>query len=142
VFVQLNNSDTIRIGEPGYSEDGDHPMIVIDWEDITGWRAWVIGAVAVVVMTAVLAALAFLVFGIALSIVAFLVIVMPAVAIVALVGWFFQPRRSRSTPPHGHAHSAVTSTGCPAAPFMVPVFRIRWITLINNHRIRPAGSRS
>jgi hypothetical protein len=55
---------------------------------ITGWRAWVIGAVAVVVMTAVLAALAFLVFGIALSIVAFLVIVMPAVAIVALVGWF------------------------------------------------------
>ena len=52
-------------------------------------------------MTAVLAALAFLVFGIALSIVAFLVIVMPAVAIVALVGWFFQPRRSRSTPPHG-----------------------------------------
>jgi hypothetical protein len=64
-------------------------------------------------MTAVLAALAFLVFGIALSIVAFLVIVMPAVAIVAVVGWFFQPRRSRSTPPHGHAHSAVTSTGCP-----------------------------
>jgi hypothetical protein len=110
---------------------------------IIGWRAWAIGAVAIIVMTAVLAALAFLVFGIALSIVAFLVIVMPAVAIVALVGWFFQPRRSRSTPPHGHAYSAVcASTGCPAAPSMVPVFRIRWITLINNHRIRPAGSRS
>jgi hypothetical protein len=70
VFVQLNNRDTIRIGEPGYSEDGDHPMIVIERDGktivITGWRAWVIGAVAVVVMTAVLAALAFLVFGIAL----------------------------------------------------------------------------
>lgn len=74
MFVQLNNRDTIRIGEPGYSEDGDHPMIVIERDGktivITGWRAWVIGAVAVVVMTAVLAALAFLVFGIALSLIA------------------------------------------------------------------------
>ncbi len=60
---------------------------------ITGLRAWVIGAVAVVVMTAALAALAFLVLGIAVSVVAFLLIVMPAVAIVALVAWFFQPRR-------------------------------------------------
>jgi hypothetical protein len=34
---------------------------------IAGWRAWVIGAVAVVVMTAVLAALAFLVLGIAVK---------------------------------------------------------------------------
>jgi hypothetical protein len=60
---------------------------------ITGWRAWVIGAVAVVVTTAVLAALAFLVLGIAVSMVAFLLIVMPAVAIVVLMAWVFQPRR-------------------------------------------------
>jgi hypothetical protein len=40
-----------------------------------GARAWVIGAVAVVVMTALLAALAFLILGIAISMVAFLLIV-------------------------------------------------------------------
>jgi hypothetical protein len=61
---------------------------------IAGWRACVIGAVAVAVMTIVLAALAFLVLGIAVSMVAFLLIVMPAVAIVALVAWLFQPRRA------------------------------------------------
>jgi hypothetical protein len=71
-------------------------MIVIEGDGktivITGWRAWVIGAAAVVVMTAALAALAFLVLGIAVSIVAFLLIVTPAVVIVALVAWIFQPR--------------------------------------------------
>ncbi len=73
-------------------------MIVIERDGktvvITGWRAWVIGAVAVVVMTAVLAALSFLVLGIAVSVVAFLLIVMPAVAIVGLMALFFQPRRA------------------------------------------------
>jgi hypothetical protein len=63
---------------------------------ITGWRAWVIGAVAVVVMIAVLAALAFLVLGIAVSMVAFLLIVAPAVAIVVLMAWFF-PTAKRVT---------------------------------------------
>jgi uncharacterized protein involved in cysteine biosynthesis len=67
-------------------------MIVIEHDG--GWRARVTGAVAVVVMTAVLAALAFLVLSIALSMVAFLLIVIPAVAIVALVAWFFQPQRA------------------------------------------------
>ena len=42
-------------------------MIVIEHDGktvvITGWRAWLLGAVAVVVTTAVLAALAFLVMG-------------------------------------------------------------------------------
>jgi hypothetical protein len=61
---------------------------------ITGWREWVVGAVAVVVMTAVLAALAFLVLGIAVSVVAFLLIIMPAVAIVALAAWFSQSPRA------------------------------------------------
>ena len=72
-------------------------MIVIERDGkaivITGWRAWVIGAVAVVVMTAVLAALAFLFLGIAVSVIAFLLIVMPVVAIVLLVAWLFQARR-------------------------------------------------
>jgi hypothetical protein len=58
---------------------------------IAGWRAWVIGAV--VVMTAMLAARVFLVLGIAVSVVAFLLIVMPAVAIVVLMTWAFGPRR-------------------------------------------------
>jgi hypothetical protein len=62
---------------------------------ITGWRAWVVTAVAVLVTAAVLAALAFVVLGIAVSMVAFLLIVMPAVAIVVLMVWFLQPRRSR-----------------------------------------------
>ena len=60
---------------------------------ISGWRALVIGAVAVVVTTIVLGAVAFLVLGIAVSVVAFLVILIPATAIVALLGSFFRPRR-------------------------------------------------
>ena len=51
-------------------------MIVIERDGraivISGWRAWVIGAVAVVVTTIVLGAVAFLVLGIAVSVVAFL----------------------------------------------------------------------
>jgi hypothetical protein len=39
-------------------------------------------------------ALAFLVLGIAVSMIAFLLIVMLAVAIAALVAWSFQPRRA------------------------------------------------
>jgi hypothetical protein len=61
---------------------------------ITGWRAWLLAAVAVFVTTAVLAAPAFLVLGIAVSMIAFLLIIMPAVVIVALVAWPFQPRRA------------------------------------------------
>jgi hypothetical protein len=73
-------------------------MIVIERDGktvvIIGWRAWVIMAVAVVVTTAILAALTFLVLGIAVSMFAFLLLVMPALAIVALVVWFSQPRRA------------------------------------------------
>jgi hypothetical protein len=97
VFLSLGNRDVKpdrRAGVLG----GDHVMIVIERDGktvvITGWRAWLLAAVAVVVTTAVLAALAFLVLGIAVSMIAFLLIVMPAVAIVALVAWSFQPRRA------------------------------------------------
>jgi hypothetical protein len=78
--------------------EGDHATIVIERDGktvvITGWRAWLLAAVAVVVTTAVFAALAFLVLGIAVSVIAFLLIVMPAVVIVALVVRSFQPRRA------------------------------------------------
>jgi uncharacterized membrane protein len=57
---------------------------------ITEWREWLIWAVAVVVMTAVLGAVAFLVLGIAVSIVGLLVNLLPA---IAMLGWFIQPRR-------------------------------------------------
>jgi hypothetical protein len=70
-------------------------VIVIErWTDCRHHRMACVAhrAVAVIVMTAVLAALAFLVLGIAVSIAAFLLIVMPAVAIVVLMAWFFQPR--------------------------------------------------
>jgi hypothetical protein len=53
---------------------------------ITGWRAWVIGAMAVVATTAVLDALAFLFLGIAVSVIAFLLIIVPAIAIRRLAG--------------------------------------------------------
>jgi hypothetical protein len=86
VFFPLNAKQRRRAAG---LEEGDHIMIVIERDGktvvITGWRAWLLTAVAVVVTTAVLAALAFLVLGIAVSIVAFLLIVMPAVVIVAMV---------------------------------------------------------
>jgi hypothetical protein len=73
-------------------------MIVIERDGktvvITGWRAWLLAAVAVFVTIAVLAALAFLVFGVAVSVIAFLLIVMPAVVIVSLVALSFRPRRA------------------------------------------------
>jgi hypothetical protein len=72
-------------------------MIVIERDGqevvVSGWRAWLIGAVAVAVTGVILAAVAFLLLGIAVSVVAFLLVLIPAVAIVALAAWLFQPRR-------------------------------------------------
>ena len=72
-------------------------MIVIERDGrvlvISGWRAWVIGAVAVVVTTIVLGAVPFLVLGIAVSMIALLMILIPAIAIVALLGSFLRLRR-------------------------------------------------
>jgi len=72
-------------------------MIVIERDGrvlvISGWRAWVIGVVAVVVTTIVLGAVAFLVLGIAVSMIALLMILIPAIAIVALLGSFLRLRR-------------------------------------------------
>ena len=72
-------------------------MIVIERDGkvivVSGWRAWVVGAVAVVVTMIALGAVAFLVLGIAVTMVAFLVILIPAIAIVALLGSFLRQRR-------------------------------------------------
>jgi hypothetical protein len=79
------------VTEAASLKEGGILVIVIERDGrrivIAGWRAWVIGAVAVV-MTAMLAALAFLVLGIAVSMVAFLLIIMPAVALVVLTPGF------------------------------------------------------
>jgi hypothetical protein len=72
-------------------------MIVIERDGrvivISGWRAWVIGAIAVVVTAVMLGAVAFLVLGIAVSVVALLMILIPTILIVALLGSFFRLRR-------------------------------------------------
>ena len=64
------------------------PMIVIERDGktvvMTGSRAWIIAAAAVVVTTAVLAGLAFLVLGIAVGMVTFVLIFMPAVVMIKL----------------------------------------------------------
>ena len=72
-------------------------MIVIERDGrvivIRGWRAWVIGAIMVVVTAIVLGALAFLVLGIAVSVAALLMILIPTIVIVALLGSFLRLRR-------------------------------------------------
>ena len=72
-------------------------MIVIERNGrtivITGWPAWVVGAVAVVVMATVLALLAFLVLGITVGVVAFMLLAIPTLAIIALLPVLFQSRR-------------------------------------------------
>jgi hypothetical protein len=71
-------------------------MIVIERDGrvivIGGWRAWVIGAIAVVVTTIVLGAVAFLILGFAVSVAALLIILIPAIAIVAVLGSFLRQR--------------------------------------------------
>jgi hypothetical protein len=72
-------------------------MIVIERNGrvivISGWRAWVIGAVAVVATTIVLGAVAFLVLGIAVSVAALVMILIPAIALLTLLGSFLRLRR-------------------------------------------------
>jgi hypothetical protein len=82
---------------PGYSSrQTEVQMIVIEHNGKTtavgGWRAWLMGALAIVVTAIILGAAAFLVLGIAVSVLAFLLILIPAIAIVVLVGRLFQPR--------------------------------------------------
>jgi hypothetical protein len=61
---------------------------------ITGWRAWLIGALAVVAGTLIMAVLAFAVLGIAITAGAVLLIALPVVIGVCLL-MSLLPRRSR-----------------------------------------------
>ncbi len=62
---------------------------------ITGWRAWLLGAVAFLATILVLALMAFLFLGIAVTIGAVAMIMVPAAIIVALLGSMFGRRPSR-----------------------------------------------
>lgn len=59
---------------------------------ITGWRAWLIGAVVCVATTAVVALVAFLMLGIALTVTMLLFIAVPVAIGVALLASLFRPR--------------------------------------------------
>jgi hypothetical protein len=59
---------------------------------ITGWRAWLIGAVAFVVVTAAFAFIAFAMLGIAITVGAVLLIVVPVLVGLALIASVFQSR--------------------------------------------------
>lgn len=52
---------------------------------LTGWRAWLAGAAALIVAWCVLAFVAFVVIGVAVTLFAALVILVPALAVVAIV---------------------------------------------------------
>ena len=59
---------------------------------VTGWRAWLIGAVVCAVTTAVVALVAFLMLGIALTVGMLFFIAVPVVIGVALLASLFRPR--------------------------------------------------
>jgi hypothetical protein len=61
---------------------------------ITGWRAWLVGAAAFIGVTLLMALIAFVFLGIAVTIGAVLLIVLPVALGVALLASFFRPRGS------------------------------------------------
>jgi ABC-type multidrug transport system permease subunit len=60
---------------------------------ITGWRAWLVAAALFVGLTLLFALIAFLVLGIAITLGAVLLIVVPVAVGVAILASLFQPRR-------------------------------------------------
>jgi hypothetical protein len=63
---------------------------------ISGWRAWVVGAIMAVVTAVVFGVVAFLILGLAVSVTAFVMILIPPIVIVALLvhfsDWFGERR--------------------------------------------------
>jgi hypothetical protein len=57
---------------------------------ITGWRAWLLGAGALLAAWLVLALVVFALIGVAITVGVVLLLLIPAVAIVALVEWLTQ----------------------------------------------------
>jgi hypothetical protein len=60
---------------------------------VTGWRAWLIGAVAFVAACGLLFLFAFVMLGIAITVGAVLMIVVPVAIGIALIASLFRPRR-------------------------------------------------
>jgi hypothetical protein len=56
---------------------------------VTGWKAWVIGAAAVIAAWLVLAGVVFLMIGAAVTVGLFLLLAIPAVVLVSLVSGLF-----------------------------------------------------
>jgi hypothetical protein len=59
---------------------------------ITGWRAWLLGAVLFVGLTLLMALITFVVLGIAVTLGAVLLIVVPVAIGVGVIASLFQPR--------------------------------------------------
>lgn len=59
---------------------------------ITGWRAWLLGAVILVAMTFLMAVIAFVVLGVAITAGAVLLIALPVAIGIAILASLFQPR--------------------------------------------------
>lgn len=78
-----------REGSGGASWATERSMIVITRNGkttvLTGWQAWLVGAVALLVAWVVLAAVAFVVVGVGITIVAMLLLTIPAAILVGLL---------------------------------------------------------
>ena len=59
---------------------------------ITGWRAWLVGAAAFAFLTVLLFLIVFLMAGVAITVGAVLLIVVPVAVGLALIASVFQPR--------------------------------------------------
>ena len=60
---------------------------------VTGWRAWLIGAIAFVAACGLLFLIAFVMLGVAITVGAVLLIVVPVAIGLALIASLFRPRR-------------------------------------------------
>jgi hypothetical protein len=58
---------------------------------VTGWRAWLLGALLFVGLTLLMAVIAFVVLGIAVTVGAVLLILVPVAIGVAIIASLFQP---------------------------------------------------
>jgi hypothetical protein len=61
----------------------------------TGWRSWLIVGLASIVTAAVIVVVAFLMLGLAITLAAILVFVVPVAIVLALIASRFQSTRSR-----------------------------------------------
>lgn len=76
--------------------DEQRPLLVVERNGrttvVTGWRAWLMAAVAMLTGLATLVFLAFIFFGVAIAVGAVLLIAIPAAIIVAVVTALFSKR--------------------------------------------------